>query len=401
MTRASLPVGWSAKFLGELALEVRNGISAKPDATEGLKILRTSAVRPMKLVTDDVRYLPEEGGPYSDYKLERNDLLFTRYSGSPEFVGVCARVVDKLSDVIVYPDKLIRVRVNQHMAVPAFIEKAVHWSPVRDAILAISKTSAGQIGISGADLKRIEIPLPPLIEQQRIADVLDKADAIRRKRREALALTDELLRATFLEMFGDPVTNPQGWPVVELGSLLTFLTSGSRGWAEHYADSGDLFIRIQNVRDDELDLDDVMFVRAPAGAEAERTRVRAGDVLLSITADLGRTAVVPELPTPGYINQHLAILRTEAVEPEYLSAFLASQGGRHQLLRMNRAAVKAGLNFSDIRGVLVPMPPRSLQVRYVGLKQRIRANGDLCRRGSYGDEALFAALQHRAFRGEL
>ena len=247
----------------------------------------------------------------------------------------------------------------------------------------------------------IGIPVPPLSEQRRIADILDKADAIRRKRSEALALTDELLRATFLEMFGDPVTNPRGWPIRELGDLLEFLTSGSRGWAQYYADEGYLFIRIQNVRDDELNLEDVTYVNAPEGAESERTRVQPRDVLLSITADLGRTAVVPDLAQPAYINQHLAILRTKQLHPEYLSAFLSSEGGRRQLLRMNRAAVKAGLNFTDIRGVKVPVPPNGLQLRYAIAKHQIRVQQARLQRARDAEEILFASLQHRAFRGEL
>ena len=108
------------------------------------------------------------------------------------------------------------------------------------------------------------------------------------------------------------------WEVAELGSLLTFLTSGSRGWAGYYAESGVPFLRIQNVGRNRLMLDDLAFVRPPSTAEAARTSVQAGDVLLSITADLGRTAVVPQGLGKAYINQHLSILRTTGVDPGYL-----------------------------------------------------------------------------------
>ena len=70
-----------------------------------------------------------------------------------------------------------------------------------------------------AEVERIEIPLPPLAEQKRIAAILDKADAIRRKRQQAIQLADDFLRAVFLDMFGDPVTNPKGWEIAELGSI--------------------------------------------------------------------------------------------------------------------------------------------------------------------------------------
>ncbi len=146
--------------------------------------------------------------------------------------------------------------------------------------------------------------------------------------------------SAFLEMLGDPVTNPKGWPAKPLGQLLAFLTSGSRGWAEYYADTGDIFLRIQNIKRDKLDLSDVAHVRVPDSAEARRTRTYPGDVLLSITADLGRTAVVPDTLKRAFINQHLAILRPLEVNSEYLSSFLESEGGQRQIKRLNPTVAK-------------------------------------------------------------
>src|SRR5690606_25626505 len=162
--------------------------------------------------------------------------------------------------------------------------------------------------VSIADIKGMKIPLPPLPEQKRIAAILDKADEIRKKRAEAIKLTEELLKSAFLEMFGDPVTNPKGWEVRKLGELTRFITSGSRGWAKYYAEGGAKFLRIPNVGRNELLTNDLAFVQAPEGAEAERTRVAPGDIVLSITADLARTAVIPDDFGDGHINQHLCLI---------------------------------------------------------------------------------------------
>ncbi|MFN5854605.1 MAG: restriction endonuclease subunit S, partial [Pseudanabaenaceae cyanobacterium] len=151
----------------------------------------------------------------------------------------------------------------------------------------------------------------------------------------------------------------------------------------------------------ELLLDDIAFVKAPISAEATRTKVKAGDVLLSITADLGRTAVVPEGISTAYINQHLAILRPKSIESRFLSAYFASPSGRRQVQGRNQQGVKAGLNFDAIRSFLIPCPPISLQKEFA---QRVEAVEKLkathCASLSQL-EALFASLQHRAFRGEL
>jgi type I restriction enzyme S subunit len=202
-------------------------------------------------------------------------------------------------------------------------------------------------------------------------------------------------------MFGDTEAILKIWPTHKLGDLLVFLTSGSRGWAEYYAKSGDLFLRIQNVRRDELLLDDIAYVKAPETAEARRTRVQAGDVLLSITADLGRTAVVPQNIGNAFINQHLSILRTKFLVPRFLSAYLASPAAQRQVLARNRQGVKAGLNFDDIRSFIVPVPPVVTQRKFA---KRVATVGDL--KGKLNSslkefDALFSSLQHRAFRGEL
>ena len=263
------------------------------------------------------------------------------------------------------------------------------------------RVGGGQPNINQQIIKNLEIPLPPLAEQKRIAAILDKADAIRRKRQAAIKLADDFLRATFLDMFGDPVTNPKKWEVKPIGEMLTFLTSGSRGWAKYYSNDGALFLRIQNTGKNELILEDVAFVNPPESAEARRTRVMAGDVLLSITADLGRTAVIPKELPAAHINQHLAILRFKGVAPLYASAFLASPGGQEQVKKLNREGVKAGLNFDDIRSLKMILPPEFLQRKWrLVYKKKIQQNR-LVQNASNWDTKLFNSLTQRAFRGEL
>jgi type I restriction enzyme S subunit len=225
--------------------------------------------------------------------------------------------------------------------------------------------------------------------------------ALRTKRRAVLAQLDTLAQAIFIDMFGDPSTILDKWPNKKLGELLYFLTSGSRGWAEYYSDAGDLFLRIQNVKRDQLSLEDIAFVRAPDTAEAKRTRVEPGDVLLSITADLGRTAVVPEGLGPAFINQHLSILRTRSLVPRFLSAFLSSPVGQRQVSGRNRHGVKAGLNFDDIRSLIIAVPPLGNQRDYAGRVATLEKFKATSRASHAELDALFASLQHRAFRGEL
>ena len=254
----------------------------------------------------------------------------------PDFAGVSS------TDILpIRPVRVDRDYLAHFLAQPSMVEHA-----------ASRASGANLPRLSPAVLGRFTMPLPPIEEQRRIAAILDQADAVRTKRRQVLAHLEALAQSTFHAMFDDVQADE------ELGSHLEFLTSGSRGWAKYiyYADSGSRFIRIQNVGRGEFRLDDMAYVDAPSTAEARRTAVQAGDVLLSITADLGRTAVVPASFGEAYISQHLAIIRAPRFVPEFLSAYLQSPRGQRQVQKKNRGATKAGLNFDDVRSIQVPNP---------------------------------------------
>jgi type I restriction enzyme S subunit len=266
----------------------------------------------------------------------------------------------------------------------------------------LGETAAKGLTLNKAKLNTIRIPLPPLPIQQKIAAILDEADALRRKDKALLAKYDELLQSVFYDMFGDPVKNEKGWEVKRLSDLVKFLTSGSRGWAKYYSETGELFLRINNVGKNNLQLDEVIYVNAPLGAEGQRTKVEFGDILLSITADLGRTAVIPRNFPTSYINQHLALIRLiDRQSAFYVSQYIASEGGRMQLLKSNKGGVKAGLNFDDIRGLEIPLPPTSLQMEFEKIAQAIQHQKSQIIQQQTHSEALFQSLMQRAFAGRL
>jgi type I restriction enzyme S subunit len=250
-------------------------------------------------------------------------------------------------------------------------------------------------------LQSIEVPLFALDDQRRIAALLSRAEGLIAQRKESLRLLDELVRSVFLEMFGDPVRNEKRWELSTLGNYTDFLTSGSRGWAEHYAEEGDWFFRIQNVGRGEMLLNDVQRVTAPTTQEAERTRVRPGDLLMSITADLGRTAVVPPGTPTAYINQHLALIRLNDIDPLYVSHFYATAYGQAVIQKRNKSNVKAGLNFTDIKSFPLVVPSKKTQVQYTHMVERIREHRAHQQNSLLALEQLYGSLCQRAFRGEL
>jgi len=170
MVLPDLPEGWCWATLDQLATVIRNGCSTVPGNDGEVPILRISAVRSMSVDFGDIRFLP---GPLNQYEgnfVEPGDLLFTRYNGSPDLVGVSG-LVRNLERPTVHPDKLIRVRlVSTELVDARYVELATNAGESRAHVRTRTRTTAGQAGISGGDLKQMPIPIPPLREQVRIAE---------------------------------------------------------------------------------------------------------------------------------------------------------------------------------------------------------------------------------------
>lgn len=203
---AALRGEWPTRSLGDIALTVRNGIFVSRPATSppGVPIFRISAVRPMALDVEDIRYADVEPSQAEPFLTREDDLLFTRYSGNADYVGACARV-PRMSEAALHPDKLIRVVVDTSQAEPAFVELACSAGVSREAIRSRRKTTAGQVGIAGGQLRTVPIPLPPLTEQRRIVarveEQLSAIDALRtaieRARRRSASLRRAVLERAF------------------------------------------------------------------------------------------------------------------------------------------------------------------------------------------------------------
>lgn len=154
-----------------------------------------------------------------------------------------------------------------------------------------------------------------------------------------------------------------GWKSDRIGMLSCLITSGSRGWSEFYSDDGNPFIRMTNLPREgiRLDLSDLRFVKLPGGSsEGQRTQIRKGDILISITAELGKIGFVDfDLDRTAYVNQHVCLVRLKSgsVDPEFMAAYLAAAPQRKLFNSLNDAGAKSGLNLTTIENFAVRFPP--------------------------------------------
>jgi type I restriction enzyme S subunit len=231
-----------------------------------------------------------------------------------------------------------------------------------------------------SDFKRMPVPVPPPAEQAAIVRLLDwgtgRLDRAIRAKRKIIALLNEQKQAIIhravtrgldpnvpLQPSGIPWLGeiPEQWEVLQVRRVISFVTSGSRGWASYYSDSGLIFLQSGNLgRSMSLDLSYVQHVRPPDGAEGERTRIRRNDILICVTGALTGNVVIvdQDLPAPSFVNQHVALVRPKSamVEPRFLAYVLHSEVGRTQFKATEYGGTKQGLGLGDVKSVFVPMP---------------------------------------------
>lgn len=205
-------------------------------------------------------------------------------------------------------------------------------------------------------IKNLEIPIPPLNEQSRIVANIDELFSELDKAVDTLKTTKEQLEVYRQAVLKDAFSDFEKKDSIR--NLTMVVTSGSRGWAKYYSNSGALFVRIGNLTHSGIDIDfrDIQHITPPDNAEGVRTRLQPNDVLVSITADLGSIGFVSEKVEEAYINQHIALVRFQnPVQGRFMAWYLRSEYGQKDLLKNKRGGGKLGLGLDDIRDTPVPI----------------------------------------------
>jgi type I restriction enzyme S subunit len=324
------------------------------------------------------------------FTLRAGDTIVTKDSETADDIAVSALVPVDLPGVVCgYHLALVRPLGN---TVGGFI-KFFFDAAFAKSSFAVRANGLTRVGLGQHELENADIAAPSRDEQIGITAFLDREtgkidglideqqqliELLKKKRQATIshAVTkglnlDAPMKPSGIDWLGDV---PEHWDIVPLKRDVEFVTSGSRGWADNYSDSGDLFIRISNLTRERLDLDltDLQRVSVPQDAEEARTRVRGGDVLFSITAYLGSVAVVPAGLGTAYVSQHVALVRPRSrhVLPYWLGFVALSSVGQTWFRTRGYGGTKVQLSLDDIRGLPVTVPPLNEQRAIVGALNR-------------------------------
>ena len=279
-----------------------------------------------------------------------------------------------------------------------------HWLESNDAqSQMIGSTVTGTIAnLSLTQIGNLRVPLPPIAEQKRIAEILDRTQSLISKRKEAIAKLDTLTQSIFIEMFGDPVTNPKGWKTQPLRLICDEINDcphSTPAWTEH----GVICLRTSNLTKGGWNWDDTRFVTEETYHErSKRGYIQTNDIILSREGTVGIAAIVTSEMKVS-MGQRLVQVRPSSsyLTSEFLLRYLLYVLEPTRLSRLMVGSTSQHLNVKELRDLSIPNPPISLQQKFsdqMVILEKLKAT----HRASLSElQALFASLQHRAFRGEL
>lgn len=378
----------------------------RPAQDGELGILRVSAVTWGEFRPGENKAMPLDYDPGNVPRPVKGDILITR-ANTRELVGAPVMVEADYPNLLL-SDKILRLVPDCNIVEPRYLLRALRSSAAASHFSQCAGgTSGSMTNITQGDIRATPLRLPSLSEQRRIAAILDKADALRAKRREAIAKLRQLLQSVFLEMFGDPVTNPKGWP---LGSMLS-LTKGKYGIKagpfgsalkkEFYTPTGYRIYGQEQVIAGTLAVGDY-YIDQEKFESLKSCAVSSGDLLISLVGSFGKILVVPHEFEPGIINPRLLKLTPDQdkVSPEFLKHYFQVDSLQKHLKSLSHGGTMGILNAGLIKQLIVPIPPISKQREFVRILEKISSQLSDSADSEKRIEALFESLQQSAFSSQ-
>jgi type I restriction enzyme, S subunit len=373
--------------------DLQNGRAFKPTewSEEGVPIIR-------------IQNLNDENKPFNycnfdvdkKFHVYQGDLLFS-WSGTP---GTSFGAFFWKREKGYLNQHIFNVRFDKKQCDKFYLRYAINSK--LDEIIGQAHGGVGLKHITKGKLEEVKIPLPPLPEQKRIAAILDKADELRQKRRSAIAKLDELLQATFLDMFGDPVRNPKGWEVKCLEDICLKITDGTHKTPK-YVESGIEFLSAKDIKKGVIKWGTKKYISDGEHRElVKRCHPERGDIVLAKSGSLGATAILDK-DHDYSLFESLCLIKQdrEVVKAEYLNGALSTTALNTHLLKSNKGIAIKHLHLVDIRKLKIPLPEFKLQCVFESHLRSINHYKRQCHQGIEILDTLFSSLQQRAFKGEL
>lgn len=410
MSVQSTPLGWKAVTLKDVAANIPNAIVDGPFGSNlktddyvdaGIPVLQGKNITNDTFRWFDVRFVSEKkANDLMRSSVRSGDILLIKIGS----IGYSA-IVDSLNgfDFAIIPANLVKITPNSDVIFTGYLH---HWltSPDAKNYLIRNASKTAQPALSLGKIRELPVPLPTLPEQRRIAAILDKANALRAKRREALAQFDRLAQSIFVEMFGDPKKHIEAGSTVGLAEVVapTKLVTYGIVQAGPEFPGGVPYIKTGDIKEG-LILEGQLSHTSPEIAAAyRRSAISSGDIVMSIRATVGTTALVPPSLDGANLTQGTArISPGPEVHGLYLLNYLRTGSVQQWIQAQVKGATFREITLGKLRELPVVVPKPEVQRVFVARYSKVqKIKADATHQLSAAEQ-LFLGIQQRAFRGDL
>ena len=336
-------------------------------------------------------------------RLHRGDIIIEKSGGSPtQPVG---RVVYFDSEEIYLCNNFTAIlRPKKEQVFPKYLQYILFVGHQFGLTSAFQNKTTGIINLQLPKyLEGVQVPLPPLPQQQKIANILDAADALRQNDKALISKYDELNQALFLDMFGDPVSNPKGWEKIDLGKLTKRIVVGHVGpTSDGYSKEGVPFLRTQNVRPNFINYKDIMYVKKEFHNKLQKSKIYSEDILISrVGVNRGMAAIVPKDLNEANCANVVIVGSSSYFNSLYISFFLNKSFGTKPEYGYSVGSAQGVVNTSIVKKWPVFKIPIDLQNQFAVRVAVIEEQKAIAQKSLEKSEELFNSLLQRAFKGEL
>ena len=390
------------KSIGECFYQIQNGANIKQGEVDGgFPITRIETTANDKFNRDRMGYAGiADITQYESYVLEDGDLLMSHIN-SVQYLGRTVLYVKRPNETIIHGMNLLRLKANKDVIDPAYAKYYFNGHLFRSELGKITKKSVNQASFTVKDLKKIKIIIPPMSEQERIVFILDKIKIIIDNYQKQLEKYDELIKARFVEMFGDPITNPMRWEKALLSKVIDVVGGYAFKSGDFNEDYGVPVLRIGNINSGYFK--PVNMVYWNEDEKLEKYAIYPGDLVVSLTGtvgknDYGNVCIIGDDYNMYYLNQRNAKLSIEGeINKYYLAQLLKYEAIKQKLTGISRGVRQANISNADILNLIIPIPPLAKQNQFADFVKQIDKSKFVVQKSLDKVQLLFDSLMQEYF----
>jgi type I restriction enzyme S subunit len=394
---------WPALPMADVLADTKSGFACGEDVPNGVFQFRMNNVTTEGIIDlSKQRRVSSTIRNLDHFLVEPGDVLFNM-TNSPELVGKSAFFAGN-HEPTVFSNHFLRLRPDSRRLDGRFLARWLSFQFRLRTFEHICRRWVNQATVSRESLLALPIPLPPLGEQRRIADLLDQTETLRAKRRQALVQLGSLAAAVFLDLFGDPASNPKAWPVRFVADLVVDIRNGLTRRRKEPAMGSDIVLRLRDIRSGWIDFSDVNRITLTK-EEAGRYGASVGDLLfIRVNGNpnyVGRCAVFQGHYEPVYFNDHIMRIAVERsiITGSFLAYALSTSYGKDKVaMHRKTSAGQHTISQEGLGRIPIPVPPLGLQQKFSDRISDVRRVEDRYQVSLVRMDALFASLQERAFQ---